>query len=469
MATRSERESLVGQVVADRYRILRLIGEGGMGQIYEATHTLIGRRFAIKVLSPHREGDATILARFRAEARAAGALEHEHVAAAVDFGETAGGTPFIVMEYLEGEDLGRLLERERILPVFRAVELIQQAARGLEAAHQRGLVHRDLKPENLFVTRRADGSDLVKLLDFGIAKLRCELAEPDPITRTGATLGTPHYMSPEQARGERDVDLRTDVYSLGVVLYEALCGRRPHEGDNVNEVLYHIMTRAPTPLSEHRPDLPAALLAVVARSLASDPAERFQSVHALGAALEPFSPQAALSREPPPAAASDITLETEPSAPSDGAGRAAPEPAQPRPRTYARTTAARLGVTFGVVVLVVTALLVGARAARFATTTSSSGTAPGSGAEPAPGTVPTAAPPPAAAAVTSAGEDGSAADTPSTSPPHTATRPGGRPPRRSPADGAATAPPVTSTAAAAHEALPTPSLANGYVRQNPYN
>jgi eukaryotic-like serine/threonine-protein kinase len=278
----------IGQVVGDKYLIRRLLGEGGMGTVYEARHQVVGRRFAIKFLRAQFAEEAQMLARFRREAQAAGALENENIAAVTDFGSATDGSPYIVMEYLDGSDLAKLLRENGPLPVGRAVGAVIQACRGLNAAHDSGIVHRDLKPENLFVCKRGDGSDLIKVLDFGIAKLRKPDVTDDLSTETGMALGTPYYMSPEHAQGSKDIDHRTDIYALGVILYELLSGRRPHDGEGYNAAIVQIATQPPTPLQSLRPDLPAPLHAVISRALARDPEQRFASAAELADALAPF-------------------------------------------------------------------------------------------------------------------------------------------------------------------------------------
>ncbi|MES1207003.1 MAG: serine/threonine-protein kinase, partial [Pseudomonadota bacterium] len=225
--------SRVGEIVGGKYRIVRLLAKGGMGVVYEAQHTVVRRRFAIKFLRRELAERRDILTRFQREAEAAGALENENVTAAVDFGVAEDGTPYILMEYLVGESLAALMERQGRLPVARATDLVIQACAGVAAAHAAGIVHRDLKPHNLFVCRRHDGTDLLKVLDFGVAKLQVA-EEASAATRTGMVLGTAAYMSPEQARGERMVDGKTDVYALGAILYEMLSRKRPHPGDSQN-------------------------------------------------------------------------------------------------------------------------------------------------------------------------------------------------------------------------------------------
>jgi serine/threonine-protein kinase len=194
------------------------------------------------------------------------------------------------MEYVDGENLASLLEREGALSIPRAVELVRQVCRGLRVAHAEHIVHRDLKPRNLIVCRRADGTDLVKIVDFGIAKLSGERRKLAASTTTGATLGTPHYMSPEQARGEKDVDSRSDIYAAGVILYELLTGHKPHTGDSYNAIIYHILSKEPIPIREHRPDVPAGLALVVHRAMSTDAGGRFSSALELDRALAPYAP-----------------------------------------------------------------------------------------------------------------------------------------------------------------------------------
>jgi serine/threonine-protein kinase len=278
----------VGKILGGKYRLVRLLGAGGMGEVYEAQHELIGRRFALKFLHPQLASNTEVVARFQREAQAAGSLENENIAAVVDAGTADDGAPYLVMEYLDGEDLAHLLVRGGPLPVLRAVYIMIQACRGLAAAHSRGIVHRDLKPENLYICRRNDGSDLIKVLDFGIAKLHTGRASTS-LTQTGTTMGTPYYMSLEQARGAKDVDHRTDIYALGVILYEMLSGAKPHPGESYNAILYHVLTQEPALLDSIRTGLPPSLSVIVQKAMAREPNDRYASVAELMEALIPFS------------------------------------------------------------------------------------------------------------------------------------------------------------------------------------
>ena len=288
MTSGSVAATRVGELVGAKYRIVRLLAEGGMGVVYEAQHTVVRRRFAVKFMRRDLAERRDILTRFQREAEAAGALESENVAAAVDFGIAEDGAPYIVMEYLVGESLTALLGRQGPLPVGRAADLVSQAGRGMEVAHAAGIIHRDLKPQNLFVCRRQDGTDLLKVLDFGVAKLQV-IDELNAATRTGAVVGTVAYMSPEQARGDKVIDQRSDVYALGAILYELCSGRKPHPGESHNAILHHIATQPAVPLASVVAELPAAFLELVACALAADPAARPPSAGALVESLAPFA------------------------------------------------------------------------------------------------------------------------------------------------------------------------------------
>jgi serine/threonine-protein kinase len=284
---RPQRKSRIGEVIGDRYEVLRVIGEGGMGVVYEVRHRAIGRHFAMKFLHVDMASRRSIVGRFRREAEAAAGLQSENVVAIVDFATCEDGSPYLVMEYLEGEDLAKALKRTGPMPVGRALEIVAQVCRGLRVAHRRGVVHRDLKPENLFLHTDPDRDEIVKILDFGIAKLVSEV-QAETKTQSGLTLGTPFYMSPEQARGDTTIDERTDVYALGVILYELLTGEKPHPGSNATAVLFHLLKQEPVRVESLRSGLPAGLGDVVHRAFAFDVEERFRSVADLETALAPY-------------------------------------------------------------------------------------------------------------------------------------------------------------------------------------
>ncbi len=285
-----------GDLVAAKYRILRIVGEGGMGVVFEALHERLNQRFALKVLRCE-EGEKApeFFGRFEREARAAAKLKGKNVARVSDVDTLDDGTPFLVMEFLEGTDLDTELERRGRLPIGEAVDYVVQACSGVAEAHSRGIVHRDLKPHNLFLTQE-DDRVVVKLLDFGISKVQDE--NETSVTLTRSTLGTPLYMSPEQIRATQNADARSDVWSLGVILYELLTGTTPFDGENPAAVIAAITADEVPPPSLHRPELPESLTATVMKALRKRPDERYQSAKALAEALTPFSERA--SWVPPP-------------------------------------------------------------------------------------------------------------------------------------------------------------------------
>ena len=271
--------NLVGQVVADRYHVVKKLGEGGMGQVYLAEHVKMGRRSAIKVMNPSMVHDPDAVARFNREASNASRITHPNVCAIYDFGETPDGLIYLAMEFIEGEPLTDLLEREGALPVARATAIFQQTADALQAAHDLGIVHRDLKPDNIMLTRRKDGTETVKVVDFGIAKAVGGDEAGQKVTKTGLVVGTPEFMSPEQLSGDT-LDGRSDLYSLALVFYRMLIGKLPFEATSVQETMIKRLTDEPTKLAEARPDLsfPAGLQPVLDTALARTPMERYQSV-----------------------------------------------------------------------------------------------------------------------------------------------------------------------------------------------
>jgi serine/threonine-protein kinase len=272
-------------VLAGKYRVKGVLGEGGVGIVVAATHLKLGRPVAIKLLFSN---DREQVERLHREARAAARLRSEHAAKVLDVGRLENGAPFIVMELLEGEDLGEVVNRGP-LPVEDAVEYLLQACEAIAEAHARGIVHRDLKPRNLFLTRRINGQPLVKVLDFGLAKAERGLANDLRLTQTATMMGSPHYMSPEQVRAARDVDARSDVWSLGVCLYELLTGGVPFDGPTLATVCASVLTDPPAPCRRFHPGIPEELAYVVERCLEKDPRMRYQNVAALAAALEPFA------------------------------------------------------------------------------------------------------------------------------------------------------------------------------------
>ena len=272
---------LVGSVIADRYHVTRKLGEGGMGQVYLAEHVRMGRKSAVKVMNPAMVNDADAISRFNREAANASRISHPHVAAIYDFGETADGLIYLAMEFIEGEPLTKLVERLGALPAPRAADIARQAADALAVAHDMGIVHRDLKPDNIMIARNRDGSDCVKVVDFGIAKAADSAAQK--VTKTGLVVGTPEYMSPEQLAGDR-LDGRSDIYSLALVTFNMLTGKLPFPADTVQESMIMRLTDRPRTLAEMRPDVawPAELQAVLDRALARDLTARYASASDFG-------------------------------------------------------------------------------------------------------------------------------------------------------------------------------------------
>ncbi|HJZ86070.1 MAG TPA: protein kinase [Polyangia bacterium] len=309
------------------YRITRMIGRGGMGAVYEATHVRLPKRFAVKFLQKDVRKDKAAFARFQREAEVASSIGNRHIAEVFDFNYLEDGSPYMVMEYLEGEDLaGRLRTRGRLTP-REALDLCGQVSSALSAAHKRGIVHRDLKPENIFLIGTDEGDDFVKLLDFGISKIR---NSEQTVTADMTMLGTPAYMSPEQARGDQKViDARTDVYALGAVIYEALTGQPAFGGESVYAILMKIANEMPQPLQDLVPDLPLEADAVVRKALAKDPAQRYGTGSEFWKALRHAFDLSAVSSQPgvPIPIAPAHTPTPTPSAPRSA--RSAPAPAAP--------------------------------------------------------------------------------------------------------------------------------------------
>ena len=279
-----------GDVVAGKYRIERVLGSGGMGVVVAARHIDLDQPVALKFILPHALAGKGNVERFMREARAAVRLKSEHVARVYDVGRDAEDRPFMVLELLEGMDLSKLSKQKGPLPEADAVEYVLQACEALVEAHAAGIVHRDLKPQNLFVTRRLNGTPLLKVLDFGIAKaFGPGAAGQMALTDSAAIIGSPLYMAPEQMRSARTAEVRSDIWALGVILYELLGGALPFDGETVTEVCIRVVNEEPKPLLELRPGLDAALVAIVMRCLEKEPEGRYHNVSALAAALEPFS------------------------------------------------------------------------------------------------------------------------------------------------------------------------------------
>lgn len=272
----------VGTVLDARYRMGRQLGSGGMGAVFEATHIALKRRYAIKFLRVELAGRSRSLGRFEREALLLGSLVHDNITSVIDFGYYRESSPYLVMEYVEGTTMRRLFDGER-LPAVRLLSLMSQVCGGIAHAHNQGIIHRDLKPENLMVSVRSDGHELVKILDFGIAR---EVGGKEvSLTPTGADIGTPHYMAPEQARGEKQVDARADVYSVGVMLYEAVTGKKPHPGVTYNQVIFHLLTERAIPVRRLAPDCPPSLARLIEKCIRKDASDRFTNGQALLAAV----------------------------------------------------------------------------------------------------------------------------------------------------------------------------------------
>lgn len=293
--------SMVGAVIAGKYRLRRLIGHGGMGSVYKAENVGIGRMVALKILHAHLADDGTTLARFQREARLAASAGHDHVVEIFDMGVEPSGAPYIVMEYVRGQSLERTL-REAELSVSRAVRIAGDILSALNAVHARGIVHRDLKPANVLLTTRGGRTDFVKLHDFGISTFEEAILDPqgpNDLTPSGRTMGTPHYASPEQIQGAKGRDARVDIYAVGVMLYEMLAGHRPFTKASFPELCRAIVREDPPPLAAFRKDVPEVLEAAVLRALSKDPAARFTTAAEMRRALIPFGAEP-LPDEPEP-------------------------------------------------------------------------------------------------------------------------------------------------------------------------
>jgi len=274
-------DSLIGQTLAGKYRIEERLSEGGMGTVYRGTHVLMDKTVAVKVLRPSLAADEKIVARFSREARAASKISHPHALSVTDFGESENGVVFLVMEYLDGKTLKEIIRETGPMPLPRVVEILRQVGGALDAAHGEGVVHRDLKSDNIMLLS-SSGTDYAKVLDFGIAKIKEPEGEYNPgLTAPDLVIGTPQYMSPEQCSQSPDIDARSDIYSLGVILYEMLVGHVPFTGPSSTAImLKHLQQPAPSVLDE-RSDVPPVVGQVVARAMEKRPEDRYAKVSEL--------------------------------------------------------------------------------------------------------------------------------------------------------------------------------------------
>jgi serine/threonine-protein kinase len=325
-----------GEIVAGKYRIDSILGAGGMGVVVAAEHVQLRQRVAIKFLLPDAVSGTAAVARFMREAQAAARIQSEHVARVLDVGTLGDSVPYIVLEFLEGRDLAQVLAKHGPLQLEDAVGYVLQACEGVAEAHAAGIVHRDLKPSNLFVCDRGGGRNLVKVLDFGVSK-SLPGSGPDgqlDLTKTHAALGSPLYMSPEQMSSAKHVDVRTDIWSLGVTLFELLCGAPPFDAESITELVSKVLRDEPFPIQERRPDLPPEFRAALARALEKDRSHRYQSIAELAAAIAPFGPrhsEVSVERISSVLSSSRALL---PPLPGSGAG-SSPRPPTPRPQAHA--------------------------------------------------------------------------------------------------------------------------------------
>jgi serine/threonine protein kinase len=317
-------DPLLGQTLAGKYLVEKLIKGGGMGAVYRGKHLLMDKTVAIKVLRPALAVDDDVVARFSREAKAASRISHPHAVSVTDFGESENGVVFLVMEYLDGRTLKEIIRSEGPLPLKRVVEIIRQVTGALDAAHQQGVVHRDLKSDNIMLSQ-TNGGDWAKVLDFGIAKIRQPANVKDTdITAPNLVVGTPQYMSPEQCSQSQPLDARSDVYSLGVIVYEMLAGRVPFTGESATMIMMQHVQDTPSSILASRADLPPAVDGVITQALAKRPADRFQTAGELCAALSTAAGEGA--------SAATRTAETVATAPVEPAADDLDEETLVRPR-----------------------------------------------------------------------------------------------------------------------------------------
>ena len=284
-----------GELLAGKYRVEQVLGAGGMGYVVAATHEQLGQRVAVKLLVPELCENEDSVTRFLREARAAVRIQSEHVARVLDVGELTNGAPYMVMEFLSGRDLAEELDLPEVIEITQAIDYVLQASEAVAEAHSIGVIHRDLKPANLFLTHRPDGSPLVKVLDFGISKainVNDSALEPAPsLTATHSLLGSPAYMSPEQIRRPKSVDIRTDIWSLGSILFELLVKEPPFNAESPLALLAAVVSDPLPNIRDRRPDVSPELAAVIEKCLEKKPEHRYQTVAELADALAPFAPR----------------------------------------------------------------------------------------------------------------------------------------------------------------------------------
>ncbi len=329
--------NLIGQVVGGVYRVVELIGAGGMGEVYRVEHVNLKKEFALKVLGKVAQDHPEAVERFRQEAVTASRIEHDNIVDIITLDATTDGHLYIVMEILRGQSLAEAMEEARGMPAERALPIVYQICRALHAAHEEGIIHRDLKPENVFLTRKGD-AEFVKILDFGISKIHAAESDRVRITKTGQFLGTPLYMSPEQARGEPNLDRRVDIYALGVMLYEMLEGSPPFEGENYFQLIWKHSNETVPPMKRDAPD---RLKTVILRTLSKEPAHRYATMLDLEEAIVEAVPEV----PPPP-----FLLDFRPSQLSRPPS-ALPPGSQRRPSTLTWALAALLGGVVAVVLV----------------------------------------------------------------------------------------------------------------------
>lgn len=304
MLAEESSDRLAGIVLGGAYHLVGCIGQGGMGAVYEAHHLRLQKRVAVKLMRRAMAKNQEALARFHREATVASRLGHPNLVNVIDFGTSDQGEPYLVMDYLEGEDLDRRLRRAGAVPLASVVSIVRQAASALAAMHAKGIIHRDLKPANVFLVQVPGEPDFVKVLDFGVSKMR---ACRTKLTGSATMIGTPEYMSPEQASGaSEEVDARTDQWALACIVWEMLAGRAPFRADDVNAVFYQLINLDPPPLSKYAPTLPSAVEPVLLRALSKRPADRYASIKEFARALEMAAPGSWTELTPMPVACTNV-------------------------------------------------------------------------------------------------------------------------------------------------------------------